>query len=65
MKREILAYPRALGQGGRRGPAKKKAVEKSGNGESSPAQSGRDTGEDGLDYVRVVLDAELIGYGQE
>jgi hypothetical protein len=33
--------------------------------ESPPAQSGRDVGEDGLDHVSVVLDAELIGYGQE
>ena len=35
------------------------------DGGSSPAQSGRDVGEDGLDHVSVVVDAELIGYGQE
>ena len=33
--------------------------------ESPPAHRGRDVGEDGLDHVSVVLDAELIGYGQE
>src|SRR6202021_4260979 len=35
------------------------------DGESPPTHRGRDGGEDGLDHVSVVLDAELIGYGQE
>src|SRR3984885_5415193 len=41
-----------------------RALHRSSRG-SSPAQSGRNVGEDGLDHVSVVLNAELIGYGQE